>query len=88
MVKTHMAKYLAPTFIVAQPSTKPKIATPFAMVMCQVRSLKWPDDIAHATENAPAIKYGGHVRTSVTSCEKPSVLTIVGMKFLKPAVAM
>jgi hypothetical protein len=24
----------------------------------------------------------------VTSCEKPSVLTIVGMKFLKPLVAM
>ena len=39
IVKTHMAKYLAPTFIVAQPSTNPKIATPLAMVMCQVRSL-------------------------------------------------
>jgi hypothetical protein len=56
MVKTHMAKYRAPLFRVAQPSTNPKMATSFAMVMCQVRSLKWPEEMAHPTEKIPAIR--------------------------------
>lgn len=40
MVKTHMAKYRAPVLSVAQPRTKPKMATILATVICQVLSLK------------------------------------------------
>lgn len=34
VAKVHMAKYLAPVFIVAQAKTKPKIATALAIVIC------------------------------------------------------
>lgn len=50
----------------------------------QVRSLNRPDDHDHAIEMAPAIRYGGHVSTSVISWLNPSVLMAVGKKFLKP----
>jgi hypothetical protein len=41
---TIMLKYRAPMFKVAQPSTKPMMATIFATVMCHVRSLHFPED--------------------------------------------
>lgn len=56
IVKTHMAKYRAPTLSVAQPRTKPNIAIIFATVMCHVLSLKWPDDRAHKMEIPPATR--------------------------------
>lgn len=39
MAKTHIAKYGAPVFSVAQASTKPSTAIDLAMAICHVRSL-------------------------------------------------
>ena len=85
--KTHMEKYLAPVLSVAQPSTKPKMATALAAVMCQVRSLKRPLDQDQAILMAPAIRYGGQVSTRVIVSVKPRVSTAVGKKFLNPLAA-
>lgn len=41
---TIMLKYRAPMLKVAQPSTKPMMATIFATVMCHVRSLDFTED--------------------------------------------
>ena len=79
-----MAKYLAPVFKVAQPVMKPTIATDLAIVMCHVRSLCFPELMAHMMDMKPAIRYGGHVSTSVIVVLNPSVSTAVGKKFLKP----
>ena len=65
ILNTTMAKYLAPVFSVAQPSTKPVTATTFATVICHVRSLCLPLLADQSTEMKPAIRYGGHVSTSV-----------------------
>jgi hypothetical protein len=43
MAKTTMAKYRAPVLRVAAARTNPKMATSFAEVICQVRSLNLPD---------------------------------------------
>jgi hypothetical protein len=56
MAKTTMAKYLAPVFRVAKARMKPKMAIAFATVMCQVRSLKRPEDHDQAIEMKPAMK--------------------------------
>jgi hypothetical protein len=79
-----MAKYRAPVLSDAVPTMKPTIATALDRVMCQVRSLKRPDDHETRTDITPAMRYGGHVSTSVMVVENPSVLTTVGRKFLKP----
>lgn len=50
----------------------------------QVLSLNLPEDHDQAMEMMPAIRYGGHVRTSVTVSLNPSVSTAVGKKFLNP----
>ena len=82
--KRTIAKYRAPILSVAVPTMKPMIATALDPVMCQVRSLKRPDDQETRTDITPAMRYGGHVRTSVIVVEKPRVFTTVGRKFLKP----
>lgn len=43
IANTHMAKYLAPVFRLAQPRMKPKMAIAFATEICQVRSLNLPE---------------------------------------------
>ena len=57
---------------------KPMMATIMDMVMCQVRSLRLPDEYANRTEAAAAVRYGGHVMTNVIVDEKPRVLMTVG----------
>jgi hypothetical protein len=76
--KTIIAKYRAPILRVAQPRTKPRIATLLAIVMCHVRSLYFPEDHDQYTLIAPAIRYGGHVKTKVMVVSKPRVSTTVG----------
>ena len=61
--KVTIAKYLAPVLSVAQARTKPITAIVFAIVICQVRSLRFPELIDQRIEMMPAIRYGGHVRT-------------------------
>lgn len=65
VAKAHMAKYLAPTLRVAQASTKPTTATTLEAVMCQTRSLKCPELIAHRIAMTPETRYGGAMRMSV-----------------------
>ena len=65
IANTTIAKYRAPVLSVAQPSTKPKTATDFAIVICHVLSLNRPELQDQNTEMNPAIKYGGQVRTNV-----------------------
>lgn len=79
IVNTNIAKYLTPVFKVAQPRTKPAIAINFETVMCHVRSLKRPEEIDQAMDIAPAIRYGGQVRTSVIVVLKPSVLADINI---------
>jgi hypothetical protein len=71
-------------FKVAVPTMKPTIATAFESVMCQVRSLKRPDDQDTATDTKAEMRYGGQVKTRVIVRLKPNVCTTVGRKFLKP----
>ena len=63
---------------------KPAIATAMPAVMCQVRSLNLPELRAVITQAAADTRYGGQVNTKVMFREKPSVLTTVGKKELKP----
>ena len=73
--------------IVKHAATNPIVATALEMVMCHVRSLNLPLLHETAIVTAPAIKYGGHVRTRVIVSLNPSVWTTVGKKFLKPLAA-
>lgn len=85
---TKAAKYLAPVLRVAHANTKPKMDTALLAVMCHVRSLSRPDDRPTRTDATPARIYGGHVSTSVTVREKPSVPISVGRKMRKLLVAV
>lgn len=76
-----MATYRPARLSVAKAATKPTVATDLDMVMCQVRSLNLPEDQDTAIVMKPAIRYGGHVRTSVMVLLKPRVFTTVGKKF-------
>lgn len=75
-------------FSVAHASTNPKTAIALATVICHVLSFFRPECHDQITETMPAIRYGGHVSTSVISLLKPSVCTAVGKKFLKPLAAI
>lgn len=87
MEKTIIPKYRTPVFSVAAQSTKPKIAIDLATVICQVRSLNFPELYEYAIDKNPAIKYGGQVKTNVIVRLNPNVLTAVGKKFLNPLAA-
>ena len=80
-MKITMATYLPARFRVAKAAMKPTVATILEIVMCQVLSLNLPEDQDTAMVIKPAIRYGGHVRTSVIVLLKPRVLTTVGKKF-------
>lgn len=60
------------------------IAMPFEIVICQVRSLNFPDDHETITDAKVATRKGGQVNTRVMVVLKPRVFTTVGMKFLNP----
>jgi hypothetical protein len=75
---TTMAKYRTPMLSELAPIMNPIMATDFDAVMCQVRSLNFPDSHETRMVDAPAIKYGGHVRTRVMVSLKPRVSTTVG----------
>jgi hypothetical protein len=74
-------------FSVAHPKTKPEMVIDLAMVMCHVRSFIRPEFHDQYTENAPAIKYGGQVRTGVIVVLNPRVSSSVGKKFMDPFAA-
>ena len=78
IAKRKQAVYLAPTLRVTHAMMKPMMATIMDTVICQVRSLRLPDEYANRTEAAAAVRYGGHVITKVMVDEKPSVLMTVG----------
>jgi hypothetical protein len=56
ILNTHIAKYLAPVFNVAHPSTNPKTAILFAIVICHVLSLNRPELHDHNTLMNPAMR--------------------------------
>ena len=56
IVKTTTATYQPARFKVAKAATKPTVATDLEMVVCQVRSLKCPDDHDTAMVTNPAIR--------------------------------
>jgi hypothetical protein len=77
-------KYRAPTFVVIQEMMKPTAANAIDKVICQLRSLRLPDDMAQRTETMPDTKYGGQVMTRVIVVENPSALMTDGKKELNP----
>lgn len=73
--KTTIETYRAAIFpgdIVA-PMMKPMIATIFEMVICQVRSLNFPEEWEAKRVKKVAITYGGAVRRRVLVLLKPRV---------------
>ena len=63
MVKMHMAMYRPAVVSVAGAIAKPTMARPLQAEMCQVRSLYLPELSETRMEKAPAMRYGGQVRT-------------------------
>src|SRR5262245_25523703 len=75
--------YRAAVFIVAQEIMKPTRAAPMQIVICQVRSLNFPDVRPMMIPKNPETRYGGHVSANVTVRLKPRLPTTVGKKLLK-----
>ena len=73
-----MEIYLPTVFNVAAAATNPTTATALETVMCQVLSLSLPEDHETRIVTAPAIKYGGQVKTNVIVVLKFSVFTTEG----------
>ena len=70
--------YRTPIGLEVAAMTKPTIATDLEAVMCQVRSLNLPDNQDTRIVLAPAMRYGGQVRTRVIVRPKSRVSTTVG----------
>lgn len=58
--------------------TNPTTAIPIMTVICQVRSLNFPDEIPTQIPTTPATNDGGAVSTRVIVVSKPSDETTVG----------
>ena len=67
--------YLAATFIVAHDMMNPTSAAPMQIVMCQVRSFRFPEDRATAKPTNAETRYGGQVNTKVIVSLKPRLPT-------------
>ena len=88
MANKIIAKYFAPVFRVAQPTIKPIIATPLAIVICHVRSLKYPELQAYGIVIMPAIRYGGHVRTLHNALARSSMPGRMRRKYIYSVVVV
>lgn len=78
IVNTTIEVYLPTILSVAAAAIKPTTATALDAVMCQVLSLNLPEDQDTRMVTAPAIRYGGQVKTNVIVVLKLSVLTTEG----------
>lgn len=87
MAKIIMATYRAAVLLTAKPRTNPRIATHFAIVICQVRSFMRPEFHDQYTEIIPAMRYGGQVNARVMVRLNPRPATTLGKKFLNPLEA-
>jgi hypothetical protein len=61
---------------------KPTTAMLIIIVMCQVRSLNFPDEMPTQIPTTPATSVGGAVRTRVIVVLKPSDFTTVGKNYM------
>ena len=60
---------------------KPTVAMPIITVMCQVRSLNFPDEMPTQIPTTPATSEGGAVSTRVIVVLNPSDDTTVGKNY-------